>query len=62
MKYAVAYEIAHAMKYAAAYGDLFYFIFRSAENFIIRRLISYRVAIFHYKLNGVLVGMGARKP
>ena len=32
MKYADAYEIADAMKYAAAYGDLFYFIFEFISN------------------------------
>ena len=33
MKYAVAYEIAEAMKYAAAYGDLFYFTFCVSRKF-----------------------------
>ena len=38
MKYAVAYEIADAMKYAAAYEDLFYFTFcRKVKYFIIRK-------------------------
>ena len=49
VKYAVAYEIADAMKYAAAYAGI-YFISHFADKakyFIIRRIISYCVAIFH---------------
>ena len=41
MKYAVAYEIANAMKYAAAYRIYFISLSALAENFIIRRIISY---------------------
>ncbi len=50
MKYAVAYEIADAMKYAAAYGIYFISLSASAENFIIRKdyfMFSVR-KIFHY--------------
>ena len=41
MKYAVAYEIANAMKYATAYRIYFISLSALAENFIIRRIISY---------------------
>ena len=58
MKYAYAYEIADAMKYAAAYVDLFYFIFCDSkifhnpkDYFILRSNISFRSLFKNLILN-----------
>ena len=65
MKYAVAYEIAHAMKYAAAYGGIYFIsyftvgkIFHNPEDyFILRSNISFHPHINTYTQNCSLIGI-----
>ena len=48
VKYAKAYEIANAMKYAAAYeGFILFHILDLVKIFHNRKIISYCIAIFH---------------